>query len=454
MFILSLLLIQTINAFNPSSNSNLNSNLNCSISQIHIAQGVNPSSMTISWVTMDDCFSHVKYGINEDLLENIVYGSSSSYEFYYNNKYYKSGYIHHVLLTELLPITTYYYQCGDVIESSLSDILSFKTLPKMGDNTQITFGILGDIGQTIHSVSTLNHLMKEHDVTMILHAGDLSYADCEQPLWDSYGLMTEPLASHKPWMVCPGNHEIEFNGTDYMNLYTAFENRYRMPYIEPPLFGDVITKSEVNQKTGMPYCTPSVFQSEYNYGNSFYSFDTGLAHIIYLNPYTNTNPTSLQYIWLQNNLASIDRLTTPWIIVVMHCPWYSSNMNHYSDSQTILMRDSMEDLFNEYKVNIVFNGHVHDYERTYPVYRNDTDIHGTVYITIGNAGNLEGLDNRYNPQPKWSAFRNGTHYGYGMLTVVDERKLVWRWYVNDGKQMLSMDKSLLCNSAFGSTKCV
>jgi len=288
---------------------------------------------------------------------------------------------------------------------------------------------------------------------MILHAGDLSYADCEQTLWDSYGIMTEPLASYKPWMVCPGNHEIEFNGTDYMNLFTAFENRYRMPYVEPPSFGDVIIKSDVNPNTGNPYCTPSIFQTEYNYGNSFYSFDSGLAHIIYLNPYTNTSATSLQYNWLLNNLESIDRSVTPWIIVVMHCPWYSSNVNHYADSQTVLMRESMEDLFYDFKVNIVFNGHVHDYERTYPVYRNETDIHGPVYITIGNAGNLEGLDNKYYDEPKWSAFRNGTDYGYGMLTIINKKTLLWRWYINDGKQMLPRDKLLLCNSFLGSTRC-
>jgi hypothetical protein len=451
ILILSLcLFVKNIYAFDSS----ISYALNCSISQIHIAQGLNPASMTISWVTNDNCFSHVSYGIDNKSLDHMVYGSSSSYEFYYNHKYYKSGYIHHVLLTDLKPLTLYYYQCGDLMTQSMSDILTFKTLPQTGDNTIITFGILGDIGQTIHSVSTIEHLTKEQDIDMILHAGDLSYADCEQSLWDSYGEMTEPIASYKPWMVCPGNHEIEFNGTDYTNLYTAFENRYRMPYIEPPVFGDVITKSDVNQKTGMPYCTPSVFQSEYNYGNSFYSFDSGLAHIIYLNPYTNTSPTSSQYNWLQNNLESVDRMLTPWVIVVMHCPWYSSNMNHYADSQTVLMREYMEDLFYDYKVNIVFNGHVHDYERTYPVYRNETDIHGPVYITIGNAGNLEGLDNRYYPEPKWSAFRNGTHYGYGMLTVLNNKRLLWRWYVNDGKQMVPMDKQLLCNSILGSTRCV
>lgn len=41
-----------------------------------IAQGVNPNSMTISWLTNDDCFSHVTYGVNNKSLDNLVYGSS------------------------------------------------------------------------------------------------------------------------------------------------------------------------------------------------------------------------------------------------------------------------------------------------------------------------------------------------------------------------------------------
>lgn len=446
VFLLVCLFIQNINAYN------------CSVSQIHIAQGINSESMTISWITNDNCFSHVAYGTNSKSLNNIVHGSSISYEFYYNktdiSKYYKSGYIHHVLLTELEPLTSYYYQCGDFMIKEISNLLYFKTLPKTGDNKEITFGILGDIGQTIHSVSTINHIMKEPNINMILHAGDLSYADCNQELWDSYGEMIEPLASYTPWMVCPGNHEIEYNGTDYINLFTAFENRYRMPYIKPAEFGNIIINSAINTKTGMPYCTPSVFQTEYNYGNSFFSFQTGLAHIIYLNPYTNSSPISLQFNWLQNNLQLVNRTATPWIIIVMHCPWYSSNMNHYGEAQTIQMRDSMENLFYKYKVNIVFNGHVHDYERTYPVYKNDTNIFGSIYITIGNAGNLEGLDNKYYEQPKWSAFRNGTEYGYGKLTIIDEKKLIWKWYINSGKQMLPRDDFILCNTIYGSSKCI
>jgi hypothetical protein len=430
---------------------------NCNISQIHIAQGVNSKSMTISWVTPDDCLSNVIYGININFLNNVSNGTSSSYEFYYNKmdiqKYYKSGYIHHAYLNNLEPSKKYYYQCGDYITQYKSKILYFTTLPESGENTKITFGILGDIGQTNYSVSTINNLMKEQDISMILHAGDLSYADCEQDLWDSYGKMIDPLASTTPWMVCPGNHEIEFNGSDYTNLFTAFEYRYRMPYFKPAEFGDVIIKSAVNPKTGMPYCTPSIFQTEYNFGNSFFSFESGLAHIIYLNPYTNTLPRSQQFDWLHNDFNLINREKTPWVIIVMHCPWYSSNINHYSDQQTIQMRNSMEDLFYKYKVNIVFNGHVHDYERTYPVFRNNTDNRGTVYITIGNAGNLEGLDNKYYEQPEWSAFRNGTEYGYGIFTIIDKKTVLWKWNINTGKQIIPRDEVFLCNTIFGDSKC-
>jgi hypothetical protein len=434
--------------------------LNCTVSQIHISQGITPKVMTISWLTPDDCYSHVMYGQNKEKINNYVYGWSTNYNFTYGtdpSTFYKSGYIHHVQLDSLTENTLYYYKCGDSIhkqDKSMSPILHFTTLPRISDNTPIIFGIIGDLGQTQYSQLTVNHLNKNKDIAMILHVGDLSYADCKQNLWDTYSDMIQPVSNHIPWMVCPGNHEIEFDGIHYDKLYMAFEKRYRMPQIRPAEFGDVIIPSAINQYTGLPYCTPSVFQSEYNYGNSFYSFESGLAHIIYLNPYSNTNKTSVQYKWLEHDLLHVDRNNTPWIIVIMHCPWYNSNKNHYADMQTIMMRDSMEELFYTNNVNIVFSGHVHAYERSYPVYKNNTDSYGTVYITIGDGGNLEGLDNVYYEQPKWSAFRNGSQYGYGTTSIINKNTLVWKWYRNIDNQMVFKDELVLCNSVFGNTKCL
>ena len=37
---------------------------------------------------------------------------------------------------------------------------------------------------------------------------------------------------------------------------------------------------------------------------------------------------SEQYAWLLRDLAAVDRARTPWLLVVMHAPWYNSNYAH------------------------------------------------------------------------------------------------------------------------------
>ena len=49
-----------------------------------------------------------------------------------------------------------------------------------------------------------------------------------------------------------------------------------------------------------------------------------------------------------------------------------------------------EDMFYHYGVDMVFNGHVHAYERTHPVYKYQLDTCGPIYVTIGDGGNIEG----------------------------------------------------------------
>lgn len=253
-------------------------------------------------------------------------------------------------------------------------------------------------------------------------------------------------------MVCPGNHEIEINGDG--SMYLAFEERYKMPAIKPAEFGAVTIPADINPKTNQPWCASSVFQSEYNYGNSFFSFASGSAYIIYLNPYSTTDENSVQYKWLVNEFASINREVTPWVVIVMHCPWYNSNQAHYAERQAVEMRDSMEDLFYKNHVNVVFTGHVHAYERTYPVYKNETRSDGIVYITIGDGGNREGHAVTYYEQPSWSAYRNGTQYGHGQLSLWSKDKMTWRWFRNVDGQIVSKDELILCNSAFGPVTCI
>ena len=430
------------------------------ITQIHLSQGKNPSSMTISWNSNNKYSNNVLvyYGLLKDNLNNYELGNQSSYNFtwpYHN--IYSSGTLNYVTLNNLLPDIVYYYQCVNNYYnkkklSITSDILSFKTNQYIGSIIPQIFTVVGDLGQTIDSKYTIDHMLKQQYSNMILHVGDLSYADCNQTLWDSYGELIEPLASKKAWMVAPGNHEIEF--TNAQEPYRAFEERYKMPHIKPPEYGPItIPPKLADDDYHLPYCCSSVYQSGYDYGNSFYYFQTGMSHIIFLNAYTYTNLESNQYKWLESNLQLVNRKVTPWVIVAIHCPWYSSNMDHYEEKQTVEMRKYMEPLFYKYNVNIVFSGHVHAYERSHPVYLNNTNSKAPIYITIGDGGNLEGHARRYYEQPIWSAYRNGTDYGYGTLEIINLNKAQWKWYRNQDRQFVSKDIITFCNSYYSNVYC-
>jgi hypothetical protein len=252
-------------------------------------------------------------------------------------------------------------------------------------------------------------------------------------------------------MSGPGNHEIEYNNDG--SMFLAFEERYKMPAVKPAEFGRITIPPSIDS-TGNPYCASSVFQAEYNYGNSFFSFEAASAHVIYLNPYSVTDETSPQYKWLISDLEAVDRSKTPWVIVVMHCPFYNSNTAHNNEEQALLMQASMEPVFYKYKVNIVFAGHVHAYERTYPVYQGQNRPDGIVYVTIGDGGNREGHAMTYHPQPSWSAYRNGTQYGHGELELQSKDKMIWRWYRNVDGNIVDKDEYVVCNSAFRNARCV
>lgn len=98
----------------------------------------------------------------------------------------------------------------------------------------------------------------------------------------------------------------------------------------------------------------------------------------------NTTVLTAKYKWLEKELKKVDRKSTPWVVLNMHAPWYSSWAGSFKDTEC--MRLQYKALLKKYGVDIVFNGHTHSYERFLPVYDDKKDDCGTIHITIGMGG--------------------------------------------------------------------
>jgi len=131
---------------------------------------------------------------------------------------------------------------------------------------------------------------------------------------------------------------------------------------------------------------------------------------------------------VKNELRSVNRSLTPWLFVGLHAPWYTSKSKHGEPAE-IDMRASMESLFNTHKVDIVFAGHVHAYERVFPVYKEELTDGAPMYINLGDGGNREGLVKKFvEPPPVWSAFRDAM-YGHGRFEIVNSTHASWGWHM-------------------------
>ena len=165
---------------------------------------------------------------------------------------------------------------------------------------------------------------------------------------------------------------------------------------------------------GMPYASPINDDS----GALWYSYNVGGVHVIVLCAYADFSATSPMVIFLKNDLAAVNRSITPWVIAVWHPPWYNTNTKHYLDGDS--MRRAIEPMLLAYRVNAVFVGHVHAYQRTHMV-ANNTVVDpstgaGIYHFMVGISG--KELYQVWRPDNyTWLATRDATFWGTSYLWV-------------------------------------
>ncbi|XP_028398473.1 nucleotide pyrophosphatase/phosphodiesterase-like [Dendronephthya gigantea] len=398
--------------------------------QVHLALTGKPSEMGVMWVSGTDQTPMVKFGRSKTELDSVVEGKSQTYtadDFCsLQGKFINPGYIHDVLLSALEPSTIYYYSCG--IPGHMSPVRSFKTAPQIGPDVDFKFIVYGDHGILPAADSTAKNVLKDvqNGYEFIFHNGDISYARGMEYIWEQWHALIEPYSSIAPYMVGIGNHEqnhIDNSGKDPSGVKGDGWH---------PWWGTMDDDS--HGECGVPMFYRFHMPDNGNY-LWWYSYDYGMVHFIMISTEHDLSPGTRQYKWLEEDLKSIDRSKTPWVILGGHRPMYTSEIDPRNFIVALAFQFLFEDLLYHYKVDVAFWAHYHSYERTCAVYKNQCVDDGIVHIVIGTAGK-EADWPPYLP-PDWSKFRRHIDpYGYGRVTLANRSALHFEYFVNSENKVV------------------
>eukprot|EP00268_Persea_americana_P048633 TRINITY_DN5157_c1_g1_i4.p1 TRINITY_DN5157_c1_g1~~TRINITY_DN5157_c1_g1_i4.p1 ORF type:complete len:199 (-),score=31.16 TRINITY_DN5157_c1_g1_i4:162-758(-) len=146
---------------------------------------------------------------------------------------------------------------------------------------------------------------------------------------------------------------------------------------------------------------------------------------------------SEQYKFIEHCLASADRQKQPWLIFAVHRVLGYSSGSYYGIEGAFeepMGRESLQKLWQRYKVDIAFYGHVHNYERTCPIYQNQCvnnershysgTVNGTIHVVAGGGGSH--LSDFSDLQTKWSIYKD-FDYGFVKLTAFNHSSLLFEY---------------------------
>jgi len=256
---------------------------------------------------------------------------------------------------EALSSTYIYYIFGDSETDNFSREYRFRVPPLPGTqpfDRPTTVILYDDMGRgstdmtytwneygrpSIYTAESVGALVQAGEVDAIYHGGDISYATGYLAVWDFFLDMISNVASGAIYLTTVGNHEsdwpytaTQFNGTDSGGECGVLTTRL------------------------IPLPAPATTNAPW------WSYDVGLIHFVGISTEHEFYIGSPQYLWLEDDLASVNRSITPWIIFGGHRAMYLNS--NYGGTPTsdltvmYMMIDQLEPLIWKYRVNIGFYG--------------------------------------------------------------------------------------------------
>ena len=341
------------------------------------------------------------------------------------------------------------------------------------------FVLFGDVGQNTPAQKAVAYQISKVKPDFVFITGDIVYSsgrisEYREKFFPMYNAdkATEaegaPLLRSIPFIAAPGNHD------------TALRNFERFPdalayflYWDQPLNGPAV-QGAMHTLTGSTDAQPPFLEAaKPRYpGMANFSFDYGNAHwtVLDSNPYMDwTNPALRD--WVAADLAGAQN--AEWRFVAFHHPGFNSAKTHLTDQWMRLLAP----VFEKGNADIVFSGHVHNYQRSFPLsflskpqedgaskgpkgevdgtWKLDKTFgdggkatpHGVIYVVTGAGG--AGL---YNPEQtldkaSWQPFTQVYQAQEHSFTVVDieGKKLRIKQLSESGKELdtFQIDKSIV-----------
>ncbi|KAJ7945708.1 Purple acid phosphatase [Quillaja saponaria] len=403
-----------------------------------LAQGKSWDEMTVTWTSgydINEAIPYVEWGPKGGIQipspagtltfdRNSMCGSPAR-----SVGWRDPGFIHTSFLKNLWPNSKYTYRIIHLLSNGSyvrSKIYSFKSSPYPGQDSLQRVVIFGDMGKAERdgsneysdyqpgSLNTTDQLIKDlKNIDIVFHIGDITYSNGYISQWDQFTAQVEPITSTLPYMIASGNHERDW-----------------------PNSGSFYNTTDSGGECGVLAETMYYVPAE-NRAKFWYSTDYGMFHFCIADSEHDWREGSEQYKFIEHCLASVDRRKQPWLIFSAHrVLGYSSNDWYGKEGsfEEPMGRESLQKLWQKYKVDIAFYGHVHNYERTCPIYQNQCvtsekshysgTVKGTIHVVVGGGGSH--LSEFSQVIPNWSIYRD-YDYGFVKLTAFNHSSLLFEY---------------------------
>ena len=291
-----------------------------------------------------------------------------------------------------------YYKCANVYATTLIAIsLLFLVIININNDTDsfyalaastvpnFNFGSAGDWGCNSNTDATVNSIQNQNP-ELVLGLGDYSYQSTANCWLNAVNPIDEKMK------ITIGNHENSASSED-LNTYL---NHFGMT-------------------------------------SQYYSFNYENVHFLSMATELSYSSGSAQNLFVKNDLSSAAAdPNIDWIVVYLHKPMYSSPNSCSSCGGETALRDLYHPIFDQYGVDIVLEGHTHDYQRSYPIKYNPnnpsnpiitntnknnyTDPEGQIYSIVGTGGvNFHSL----NGQSSFTASQQAVRFGHLNINILN-----------------------------------